>query len=273
VILLLFIVILCLPSFAFANAKLDVGCSAALFKMDGMTLDQEALVLTAGHCTNVGSFKTPAFNGLAFPGPRQVFLDQRASGQVDIRGAGGKFGRYHYSRVILATMTGMDVAILELDDTYAAILDNLKDAEIYELSPTAPSLGARVRVEATKKNVDFACEVEKVVPTVREDPWTWNNVLRFRFSPLCVFYAGVSGSPVLDEHHRIVAVASAVSAPGKPCDLQAPCEIEQGAQPMVAPTGQSYATQTRDLYDCYSFSRRAFAFELPGCRLVQSDHQ
>ena len=269
--LLLFILILCAPGVAFGNARLPVGCSASLFKMEGMTLDQKALILTAGHCANLGSFSEPRMVGLVFPGPRQVLLDQPDSGQVYIRGIGGKFRRHHYSRVILATMTGVDVAILELDETYGTILARQKDAEIYELSPVAPSPGAPMLVESARWNVDFNCEVEKVVPTVREAPWTWTNVIRFRFSPACIFYGGVSGSPVLDRDHRIVAVANTGSDPGTPCDFAAPCEVDAGGEVTVAPPGQSYATPTRSLYDCFSATRRTFDFVLPSCRLVPSD--
>jgi hypothetical protein len=209
--------------------------------------------------------------GLVFPGPRQILLDQHDSGQVDIRGAAGKFHRYQYSRVILATMTGMDLAILELDLTYAAILAKQPDVEIYDLSPSSPSDGAPVRVESAKWNAEFSCAVEKLVPTVREEPWTWTNVIRFRFSPQCIFYAGVSGSPVFDGDHRIVAVANTRSDPGLPCDFLTPCEIEADGQPTVAIPGQSYAIPTHSLYDCYSASRQAFDFALPTCRIVPSD--
>jgi hypothetical protein len=197
-----------------------------------------------------------------------VILDQRHFGSVDIRGVGGKFRRHHYSRVILATMTEIDVAILELDETYRTILAKQNDVEIYDLSPLAAWAGAPMRVESAKWNVDFTCEVEKVVPTVREAPWTWTNVVRFRLSPLCIIYGGVSGSPVLDRQHRIVAVANTRSDPGAPCDFEAPCEIEAGGQPTVTPTGQSYATPIHGLYDCYDFSRLAFDFERPSCRLL-----
>ena len=269
--LLLFILVLCLPGIAFGNARLPVGCSASLFKMEGMTLDQKALILTAGHCTDLGSFSDPRMPELVFPGPGQVLLGQPASGQADIRGVGGKFRRHHYSRVILATMTGMDVAILELDETYRAILARQTDAEIYELSPIAPPAGAPMRIVSAKWNADFACEVEKVVPALREAPWTWTDVIRFRLSPLCVIFGGVSGAPVLDRDHRIVAVANTRSDAGTPCDFLAPCEIDAAGRPSVATPGQSYAIPTRGLYDCYSSSRREFDFALPSCRLLPSD--
>jgi hypothetical protein len=269
--LLPFILMLFLPGIALANARLPVGCSAALFKMEGMTLDQKALILTAGHCANLGSFSHPALPNLVFPGPRQVFLDQRQVGQVDIRGVGGKFRSHPYSRVIFATMTDVDLAILELDETYRAILAKQKDVEIYDLSPIGPWEGASMRIESAKWNVDFSCEVEKMVPTVREALWSWTNVIRFHFSPLCTFYGGVSGSPVLDRHHRIIAVANTVSDVGTPCDFDAPCEVDADGRKTVGPVGQSYATPTDSLYDCYSFSRRAFDFDRPSCRLVRSD--
>jgi len=269
--LLLFILILCVPGVAFGNARLPVGCSGALFKMEGMTLDQKALILTAGHCSDLGSFSDPRMDGLVFPGPGQVLLDQPASGQADIRGGGGKFRRYHFGRVILATMTGMDLEILELDATYATILARQKDAEIYELSPIAPSAGAPMLVESAKWNVDFMCEVEKVVPTLKEAPWTWTSVIRFRFTPLCIFYGGVSGSPVLDGDRRIVGVANTAGDPGTPCDFAAPCEVDAGGEVTVAPPGQSYAIPTHGLYDCYSSARRAFDFALPSCRVLPFD--
>jgi hypothetical protein len=90
-------------------------------------------------------------------------------------------------------------------------------------------------------------------------------------SPLCTFLGGVSGSPVLDRHHHIIAVANTRSDPGAPCSSYAPCEIAEDGAPAVAPIGQSYATPTDDLYGCYSASRQAFDFELRSCRLIPAD--
>ena len=267
--LLLFILMLGLPGFACANAKLlSVGCSAALFKMEGMSLDQRALILTAGHCVNRGSFKDPDPTGLVFPGPGEVLRDLPDVGQVAISGAGGKLVRYRVSRVVLATMTGMDAAILELDQTYRAIIEKQTDAEIYELSPITAWPGAPMRIESTYWRRDFSCEVDKIVPTVKEDPWTWTGVVRFHLSPRCRLFGGVSGSPVLDRQHRIVAVANTASDPGTPCGFETPCEIVDDGQPLVAPNGQSYATSTARFYDCYSASRQAFDFALPSCGLI-----
>jgi hypothetical protein len=270
--LLLFILMLCLPGFALANAKLlSVGCSAALFKMEGMSLDQKALILTAGHCVNHGSMKDPEPTGLVFPGPGQVLRDMPDVGQVAISGADGKLVRYRFSRIVLATMTGMDAAILELDQTYRAILDKQADAEIYELSPITAWTSAPMRIESTYWRRDFSCEVDKIVPTVKEDPWTWTDVVRFHLSPRCRLFGGVSGSPVLDQNHRIVAVANTASDPGAACSFVTPCEIGDDGQPFVAPNGQSYATSTARFYDCYSADRQAFDFDLPSCRLVPTD--
>src|SRR5262249_48034139 len=150
---------------------------------------------TAGHCSDLGSFKGPEGSSHAdqtFPGAGEVLLDQRHHGDVDIRDVEGKFGRHHFSHIILATMTGIDVALIELDETYRAILAKQKNVEIYDLSPTAPWPGASMRVESAKWNVEFACEVEKLVPVLKEDPWTWTGAIRFRFSPKCAFHSGVS---------------------------------------------------------------------------------
>lgn len=273
--LLLFVLFLCLPGFALANVRIDVGCSGALFKMEGMTLDQKALILTAGHCSDLGSFKGPEGSSHAdqtFPGAGEVLIDQRRVGHVDIRDAAGKFHRHQFSRIILATMTGVDVAVIELDETYRAILGGQKNIEIYDLSPTAPWPGTPVRVEAARWNVDFACQIENLVPVLKEDPWTWTNAIRFRFSPDCTFYGGVSGSPVLDQHNRIVGVANSGSDTGTPCGFESPCEIYGRGAPMVAPVGQSYGTPTDGLNDCYSPARRTFDFKLPMCRLAPPDH-
>ena len=80
--LLLFILILCLPGAALGNARLPVGCSAALFKMEGMTLDQKALILTAGHCANLGSFSHPAYTHTPPTARRAARPNQRITASI-----------------------------------------------------------------------------------------------------------------------------------------------------------------------------------------------
>ncbi|HRI71806.1 MAG TPA: hypothetical protein PK156_46555, partial [Polyangium sp.] len=60
-------------------AVLAGDCSGTLFKMDGMTVDQKALVLTDGHCVGVGSFMGQ------FPADGEVLQDLAVNSQIVAR--------------------------------------------------------------------------------------------------------------------------------------------------------------------------------------------
>ncbi|MFO1183350.1 MAG: trypsin-like peptidase domain-containing protein [Bauldia sp.] len=265
---------LCLPTLvsappAAANAKLEVrSCSAALFRMEGMTLDQKALVLTAGHCINAGRFK----NDLGtFPADGERFIDRPEDAFIQVKSEAGAFKRYHTRRLVFATMTVSDLAVYELDASYADILAADKDVEVFILGTRPMVAGVAFGVPSANKQRSFDCVSEAIVPTLLDKPWRWNEVIRFRHQESCLFVGGASGSPVL-YRDRIVAVANDVFDPGTACAFGSPCEVDTDGKTTTAKPGQSYATQTYRLYDCYDAMKKAFDFTRASCTLAGERH-
>ena len=159
-------------------------------------------------------------------------------------------------------MTGTDLALLELYATYREVMAAVPGLTPLPISRRPPFRGMVVTMTSVNRDRRLSCTVDRIVPTVKEGPWTWHDAIRFR--PGCDLVHGVSGAAAI-EGGEIVGLAQTVAENGSPCALDNPCEeppVEDGAK-------YAYGASTSVLYACYDAATRAFDFDRIGCPLLR----
>jgi hypothetical protein len=255
--------ILCMSLSSFANVTVVAAdCSGSLFTMPGMNDGQRALVLTNGHCVGVGSFEG------RFPADGERFLGHVVEGSVILRKTRDEGGeRFTYRKILFASMTGTDLAVIELEASFKYLIDS--GYVVYSLAPELPRLGMTLEFASYNRPVTSTCEVEQIVPVVKEGPWTWNSSVRLKAGPDCEFQSGQSGTAGTEPGSRLIyALAQTGYEGGPPCSFNNPCEVDPRTG--VTTTGrvnQGYAVPTAVLFDCYDRAGATFNFDRGPCTL------
>ncbi|MBX3232577.1 MAG: trypsin-like peptidase domain-containing protein [Labilithrix sp.] len=236
-------------AFGFAAVK---GCSGALFRFDRMSGSRPALVITNGHC--VGEY----------PAPGTVLSDVEDAGtRIILRGPGGPVD-VDATKLLVATMTGTDVAVYELATTYDALLDAHGIMPL-TLDETLASDAAPIAIVAGYYNRTFRCELDGHV-ALREGPY--RTTAGVRFTTPCRIYTGVSGSPIVTSEGRFVGLANThYDGSGEACTYHNPCEVDAAGAISVAEPGRSYGVLATMLYGCFDRSTGAPELERPTCSL------
>jgi len=216
-----------------ATASID-GCSGAVVRTATAKPTDPALLLTNGHCVD----PRPAPGAETGPSPaRRTVLVNGVDGNARVRTA--------TTGLLLATMTGTDVAVLRLQTTYAQLAR--AGIQALPLADHGPAPGDRVTVLSGTWQERFACRVEAVVPTLREGGYVQHDALRYADSRACRPGSGTSGSPVVDATGAVVAIHNTHAQPeGEPCAPNRPCEVGGDGTPVVL-GGRGYAQQTAGL--------------------------
>ena len=247
----------------FANVAVVAGdCSGSLFKMPGMDDSKKALVLTAGHCVGVGSLDG------RYPADGEVFLNPPARNSVIVRTTKNERGEgLGYRRILFASMTGTDLAVIELEASLRQLVE--KGYLVYSLAPEIPKPGLTLEFDSYNRDVHSICEVDRIIPVVKEGPWTWENSVRLKVGPACRYQHGQSGTAGIDTRSKLIyAIAQTGYEGGPPCSLHNPCEVHpRTGATTTAEINQGYAIPTAALLGCYDQARREFDFDLRTCKL------
>ncbi|HEY5926350.1 MAG TPA: trypsin-like peptidase domain-containing protein [Kofleriaceae bacterium] len=237
------------------------GTSCTAFLIDnGGGADAPAYVIANGHCTNkwaeAGSSLLVARNVPVMEGD-----------EVDL-------GYFHDATPVrvgvraipYATMKTIDLAVIELAETRAALED--KGIQPLAWADAAPKVGAKIAVVgAPLYQPDFLRKVtctEQGTRSVFERNWRWPELHRNR----CIgIISGSSGSPMLDEHDRVFAVLNTTTRGANPdaaCWVGAPCEV--GATGFDFSPDTNYGASITWLRACFDAEGR-FAPAAAGCKL------
>ncbi|MFE3501257.1 putative Ig domain-containing protein, partial [Kitasatospora sp. NPDC059160] len=229
-------------------------CSASLVRFPTSASGDRAMMLTNGHCLP------------SMPPYGQVIQNVSASRSGTLLdGAGNSLGTVQGDKVIYATMTGTDVALYELTDTFASITSKY-GATALTINDAHPVDGSSMYIPSSYWKQVWNCSVNGFVPTLREDQWSWHDSLRY--SSGCNTTHGTSGSPIIDSASgRIVGINNTGNDDGEMCTLNNPCEVAADGS-TKAFKGQSYGEETYWFTTCVN-SARTVDLTVPGCLLTK----
>ncbi len=223
-------------SYDFSGIVALSNCSGSLVRFDDAEAEDQALVLTNGHCV-----------GMIDPGKN--LIDQPVSRNFDLLNAAAKKqGVLHADRLLFATMTKTDLSLYRVRETYAEIASKF-GIEALTFRREAPEAGEAIQVLSGYWKRGYSCEVERIVDVLKEGGWSFASSLRYS-RPGCETIGGTSGSPVLAAGSKVVvAVNNSGNDGGKACAVNNPCEVQSDGS-VIAQKGFAYGQQTAWLYDC-----------------------
>ncbi|MFI6445888.1 putative Ig domain-containing protein [Kitasatospora sp. NPDC050543] len=230
------------------------NCSAALVRYPSSVDTDRAMMLTNGHCLPT------------MPPAGQVIQNASSSRTGTLlSGSGSSLGTVQADKVLYATMTGTDVALYQLTDTFGSI-GTKYGATALTISDTHPVNGSSMYIPSSYWKQVWNCSVNGFVDTLREDQWTWHDSIRY--SAGCNTTHGTSGSPIVDAAtKRIVGINNTGNDDGAMCTLNNPCEVAADGTTTVT-KGQSYGEETYWFTTCLG-AGRVIDLGVSGCLLTK----
>ncbi|MBP0455437.1 trypsin-like peptidase domain-containing protein [Kitasatospora sp. RG8] len=230
------------------------NCSASLVRYPSSVDTDRAMMLTNGHCLPT------------MPAAGVVIQNQSASRSGTLlSSSGSSLGTVQADKVLYATMTGTDVALYQLTDTFGSVTSKY-GATALTISDTHPADGSAMYIPSSYWKQVWDCSINGFVPTLREDAWTWHDSIRY--SSGCNTTHGTSGSPIVDAAtKKIVGINNTGNDDGAMCTLNNPCEVAADGTTTVT-KGQSYGEQTYWFTTCLG-NGRVIDLNVSGCLLTK----
>lgn len=227
-------------------------CSGGLVRLvDAPAPDARAVVLTNGHCLLSEAQQEVFVAGV--PRAAAVALFDRRGRPVKAR----------VERVLYASMTGSDIALVELRETYGELAARGVDARGLASAPARA--GDAVVMQSGYFRAARSCAVAAVVPRLREDKGVTEDAYRLT----CPGKPGTSGSPLISpETGLIVGVDNTGSDAGKRCVLDNPCEIAADGT-ISTRRGAEYGQRVDLIRTCVD-AAGLFSIDRPGCALFRA---
>jgi hypothetical protein len=227
-------------------------CSGSLVEFNRKP-EAKAVMITNGHCSRGSLLRTG-----------EVIKDVpyvRPTAPISV-GTRQGFRRVTVSRVLYGTMTGTDMALIELNQSYKELTD--LGAKVYGISDKDPAVGTLTRVVSGFWEERQDCTVVAHVKTLLEGEWTFTN--SFAFDQGCLIRGGYSGTPVVDPaSDLVVAIVNTTNERGVACAINNPCEVGDDGKKTAIPD-RGYAQRVTDIPACVS-AVGEIDFALSGCRL------
>jgi hypothetical protein len=235
----------------------DLGdCSGALVRYEHSKPSDKGMVLTNGHCISV--------NG-GFIEPETYLQDEPITKTFRLLSASGKasLGKLRGVRVLYAAMTGTDIALIELNQTYQDIIDEFKVKPLL-LDSVHPTVQEKIDILSGYARKGYSCQIEKFVFELREDAYTFTDSIRY--SEECKPVHGTSGSPILAAGtDRVIGINNTGNDSGEKCTMDNPCEVDEQGE-IFYRKGISYGQQTYQIYSCLDESNK-IDLSIEGCQL------
>lgn len=237
----------------FAGSLNVNGCSGSLVRIPSSTEDDRAFLLTNGHCYEA-----------AWPVPDEVLVDRPSHRVVNLLDAAGQpVAMLQASKAVYVTMTGTDISLYQLDQSYWDI-DRAYHVRPLTISASRPTPGTAVKVVSGGLGKIFSCRLDQLVYRVLESGYMTKDVLRYTSD--CQTGPGSSGSPVVDAATgEVIGINNTSNRDGGQCTMNNPCEMDRDGVISVH-KGIAYGTETYWLTTCVGRGNR-LDLAKPGCLL------
>lgn len=231
------------------------NCSGSLIQLEGANDANQGLILTNGHCLETG-FANPGQFKYKQPSTRSFTLLK-----IDSSNA----GRVSATELVYSTMTGTDIAIYKLRETYAEIKAKFGIRPMI-LSSQHPTVGTSMEVISGYWKRGYSCAVEAFIPQLKEAGWTMTDSIRYS-RPGCETIGGTSGSPILQAGTKtVIGINNTGNEDGQRCTMNNPCEVDKDGNISYV-QGYSYGQQTYQIYSCVT-ATNDIDLSVPGCQLL-----
>jgi V8-like Glu-specific endopeptidase len=220
------------------------NCSGSLIKLEGATDDSKAIVMTNGHC-----IQKPG----GYLNPGEAWFNRPISRTMRLFNDKMELSPITATKIIYATMTKTDVALYELNETYAQIKARTGVSPLM-LDETAPLAGVAIEVISGYWDRGYSCNVDGIVAKLQEGGWEWLESIRYS-TPGCEIIGGTSGSPIIEAGTRtVIGINNTTNENGQRCTLNNPCEVSSTGEVRVE-QGRGYGQQTALIYSCLTATR------------------
>lgn len=230
-------------------------CSASLVKFKNQSMDEKAMILTTDYCTHNQAYKKFEVNV-----PYKV--------NVSIYNKDRRFIQDFFTatRVIYATQTTTDLALLELEMSYQTILDKHGVLPLLIDDGQTP-VGSKISVLSGFMGEKLDCLIDAITYKIIEGTYISRNSYRLGG---CFADMGTSGSPmILQGTKTVVGITNTSNFNYTDCTDYAVCEVtEEGKISIFEFT--SYGQQLNDLYTCLD-DKSNFDLSHKGCKLLGGD--
>ncbi|MEU2434056.1 trypsin-like serine protease [Streptomyces sp. NPDC007861] len=230
------------------------GCSGSLVKTDTAKPSDPALLLTNGHCVTGDR-----------PAPKSAVVDRAEKRKVTVLDRAGKpKTTASTTKLSYATMTGTDVALYQLDKTYAQLAS--EGAKMFKLAATGPRQADPIDLIAGGLRKSWTCAVGGVVPELREEGYVLRNAIRYTED--CTPDSGGSGAPLINPHTGlVVGIHNTTNDQGGVCTEGNPCEVDKDGR-MSVHKARRYGQQTAGIVPCLTAGSR-IDLSSPKCALTK----
>lgn len=245
------------------------NCSGSLVRWADSRPDDQAMMLTNGHCYQVLSKAGTVVGRSLAEGEatRDVIVDVPDSRKVTLLGRNGADrGVVRAQRLLYSTSYRTDVGLYLLRKTYAEIRAEFRVGSL-TIADAAPGTAMRIQMPSGYSRRYYRCRLDGSVRRLFNDDFEWRRSLRIAGARTCRTVHGTSGSPMLDPATReVVGINNAINLTEAPRGCRfALCE-QNAAGEIKRRLGQRYGQQTWWLTTCVGTDRR-IDLEVEGCRL------
>ena len=232
------------------------NCSGSLIIFQDQPLSSKALVLTNAHCHSHSIM------------PEAVILNKPLKRQVEISDANKQFHPVTTTSIVYATMTGIDVMLYELTETYSELA--AKNITPLMLSPVKPQIDDDIQIISGFWKKGYSCSLDGFVhKLIIDNLWEFLSSMRYDLYD-CGIVNGTSGSPIiLDGTRQVIGINTAVNGSGKQCTEDSFCEVDEDGSFIVDHNWgyrRGYGQQTHIFYSCLD-SNYKIDLTLPECQL------
>ena len=232
------------------------NCSGSLVRFETSRETDFAMILTNGHCLQGGFLK-----------PGQVIYNVPAKRSFQLFHSNlENAGNLTSSHILYATMTGTDMALYKLNESYADIYARTKVRPLV-IDSNRATKSSPIEVISGYWKKGYSCNIERFIYMLEEAGWLFTDSIRYS-RPGCETIGGTSGSPIVNSITRkVIGVNNTGNESGQSCTMNNPCEVDENGNKTVH-RGVSYGQQVYWVYSCLT-ENNEIDLSQTGCLLPQ----